>query len=75
MLKYSNYPTFVGPDHMSMSISPLLGNTLTSWSFIDTPPMERYWGNRKLYFMMLVYGNDNTPINFELVIEVRKDTP
>lgn len=57
---------------MALSISPLIGNTLTSWSFLDTPPMERYWGARKLYFMMLVYGTDSSPINFDLIIEVGK---
>jgi len=58
-----------GPDHMALSISPLIGNTLTSWSFLDTPPLERYWGNRKMYLMMLIYGSDPSPINFDLVIE------
>lgn len=61
-----------GPDHMALSISPLVGNTLTSWSFPSTP-VERYWGDRKLYFMMMVYGNDNSPINFDLVIEVKSN--
>lgn len=63
---------FVGPDHMSLSISPLVGNTLIGWSFIDKPPLERTWGHRKLYFMMIVYGVDNSPINFYLDIEVGK---
>lgn len=56
---------------MALSISPLIGNTLTSWSFVDTPPMQQYWGDRKLYFMMLIYGVDNSPITFDLIIEVR----
>lgn len=70
VFKYSNQIQFKGPDHMALSISPRIGNTLTSWSFLNTPPVERYWGNRKLYFMMLIYGIDNSPINFDLVIEV-----
>ncbi|KAJ6642253.1 Endoplasmic reticulum metallopeptidase 1, partial [Pseudolycoriella hygida] len=59
----------IGPDHMALSISPLVGNTLTSWSFLDGTPMARQWGNRKLYFMMLIYGVVDSPINFHLVIE------
>ncbi|XP_037035530.1 endoplasmic reticulum metallopeptidase 1-like isoform X2 [Bradysia coprophila] len=58
-----------GPDHMVLSISPLEGNTLLSWSFLDKTPVSRSWGNRALYFMMLVYGSDNSPISFDLVIE------
>jgi len=60
-----------GPDHMALSISPLPGNNLVSWSFLDTPPLARYWGTRKLYAMMLMYGLDTTgsPISFYLDIE------
>lgn len=60
----------LGPDHMALSISPLQGNALLSWSFLDKTPLKRSWGNRALYYMMLVYGRDNSPINFSLVIEV-----
>lgn len=73
MLKYSSKIHIVGPDHLALSISPLSGNTLTSWSFLDGAPMERYWGTRKLYFMMLVSGMDSSPINFDLIIEVGKN--
>lgn len=58
---------------MAISISPLIGNSLIRWSFLDEPPAVRYWGDRKLYVMMLIYGNDNSPINFDLVIEVGKE--
>lgn len=61
-----------GPDHMALSISPLPGNTLISWSFLNTPPLARSWGSRQLYYMMLIYGLDINPINFYLDIEVGK---
>lgn len=54
---------------MALSISPLPGNTLINWSF-DAPRMARSWGSRTLYYMMIVYGVDDSPINFSVDIEV-----
>lgn len=56
---------------MALSISPLPGNKLISWSFLDKKPLARSWGSRDLYFMMLIFGDyNNSTIRFHVDIEV-----
>lgn len=63
---------FLGPDHMTLFISPYRGVELKSWSLVAGPPLKGpSWENRSTYYVYYSYGSDPQTWNFWIDFEVR----
>ena len=63
-----NY-TIKGTDHMGIYISPVIGCTLTGWSFGEVLPSGPKWNGRSVHYVNYVHGIDSSAGTFFLEIE------
>jgi len=63
--------TFIGPDHISIILSPYEGVHLKKWSVIDGKPLKGpMWNGRETYFIYYACASDCVPYTFSIELNV-----
>lgn len=68
---YKSFYLLLGPDHMSIILSPYKGIHLEKWSVIDEKPLQGpMWNDRETYFIYYACASDCMPYTFSIELNV-----
>lgn len=71
-IKIQYYPlNYLGPDHISIILSPYKGVHLEKWSILDEKPLQGpMWNDRETYFIYYACASDCVPYTFSIELNV-----